>query len=169
MKNWRKYLKAAIGTVGLISVWIAAVACHQPAVEPPPLPLLCIGINHWIVTNDCTTAVTVSGTTHRVTIREGFRTDLASIAPVFAKPLGITHDSPTIRRGALIHDALYASHLTDRATADAILYAACLQDGMEPDKAAAVYQAVHLWGWQPWGNMSDAHIAMVRRQVTVER
>ena len=169
MKNWRKYLKAALGTLGAIGIWIAAVTCQQPAVEPTPLPLLCLGINHWIVTNDYSTAVTVSGMMYRVTIREGFRTDLASIAPVFAKPLGITHDSPTIRRGALVHDALYATHLTDRDTADAILYAACLQDGMEPAKAKAVYEAVNLWGWHPWQNQSETRIAMVRRQVTLEK
>jgi hypothetical protein len=169
VKKWHKYLKAALGTIGATAIWIAAISALQPNVDPPALPLLCLGINEWAVTNDYTTSITVSSVTYRVTIKEGFRTDLASISSALSKPLGITHDSPSIRRGALVHDALYASHLTSRDEADDILHAACIADGMQADKASAVYEAVHLWGWMPWDSAGSNRIATMRRLISVSK
>ena len=166
MKKWHNYLKAAIGTIAAISIWIGAITCLQPAVTPPPLPIAACGVNQWVLLSDYQSAVTVSGVTYAVTIRAGFRSDLASIAPVIAAALGVDRDSPAIRRGALIHDAIYAAHLTSRQTADSILYVICLADGMAPAKARAVYQAVSEWGWGPWERTPE-QISAARQLVSV--
>lgn len=67
-------------------------------------------------------------------------------------PSGPTVDTPDFMRGSLVHDALYQlmreGHL-DRAlhreTADRILHALCLEDGMNPLRAWWVYQGVRLF------------------------
>ncbi|MEI6165912.1 MAG: DUF1353 domain-containing protein [bacterium] len=167
MKSWQKYRKAIIGTLGAFGIWLAAIMSFQPDVPPANLPLWNSGINEWTLTNNCKTSVTVSGVTYTVTIKEGFKTDGASIPEVLAAPLGLTRDSPAIIRGALIHDAIYASELLDRQTADSILYAACLNDGMAPEKALAVWKAVREWGFVAWDRHTDESVSTARTKVEV--
>lgn len=167
MSTWQKYRKAIIGSLAGIGVWIAAILAFQPAVSPPAIPLWHSGINEWIVTNNYQTTETVSGMTYTVTIKEGFETDGASIPDLLVAPLGLSRDAASIIRGALIHDAIYASELLDRQTADSILYAACLKDGMDPDKAVAVWRAVHEWGFVVWDRHTPESIAMARSMVSI--
>ena len=174
--NWQtikakagQYQKAIFGTIGALvsGIWLAAILAHQPAVNPPPIPLWHSGINEWTLTNDYQTSETVSGVTYTVTIKEGFKTDGASIPGTLAWPLGLNRDSPSIIRGAVIHDALYASELVERQVADSILYAACLQDGTDPDKARAIWQAVHEWGFIVWDSHTPDSIKQARAMVSV--
>lgn len=146
MSAWKKWKAAIIATLGAAGVWLAAIMAHQPTVDPPPLPIVACGADEWMTTAPYTD--TVCGVT--MIVPPEFRCDLASIGPVLSKPLGITRDHPTIRRGALLHDWLYRTHWTTRLQADKILYQCCLADGMEPAKARAVYEAVLDWGWRAW-------------------
>jgi hypothetical protein len=163
IKQWRNAILATLGAAG---IWLAAVLAVQPAVTPPSIPLWHSGINEWTVTNDYQTAQTVFGVTYTVTIRQGFKSDGASIPESLAAALGIGRDHPAVIRGALIHDALYAANLLDRQTADSILYAACLQDGADPDKARAIWQAVHEWGFIAWERAPES-VAEARKLVSV--
>lgn len=167
MSAWRKYRTAILSTIGGIGIWIAAIFCHQPIVNPPSIPLWHSGINEWTLTNDYQTAVAVSGVTYTVSIKSGFKSDGVSISKVLQWPLGLTRDSPSIIRGAICHDAIYAAHLLNKQIADSILYAACLQDGTAPDKAMAVYEAVHDWGFIAWDGYSRAEIAAEREMVKI--
>lgn len=169
MTTLQKYRRAIIGTLAGMGIWIAAIMAFQPAVTPPAIPLWHSGIKAWTLTEDYTTAVMVSGVTYTVTIRAGFVTDGASIPDKLATPLGLTRDSPSIIRGALVHDALYVSQLVDRQTADSILYAACLHDGTDPDKALAVWLAVHEWGFVVWDRHTPESIKQARSQVTIQK
>ena len=163
MTRWQQWRKAILGTIGAAGIWLAAILAHQPGVMPPPLPIASCGVNQWVLTNDYTT--TISNLT--ITIKSGFETDLASIPPPLQMPIGMSPDNPSIRRGALIHDALYAAELVDRQTADSILYAACIQDGTDPDKARAIWQAVHEWGFVVWDKHTTDSVSQARRLVTV--
>lgn len=147
---WRKYRSRVLATLGLMSVWIAAIVAVQPAVTPPPLPLVQVSAKAWATTNIYRDTVTVAGVDYTVDIPSGFECDLASLGPLDI-PLGIERDHPAIRRGALNHDWLYRTKKYPREIADLILYQCCLQDGMEPAKARAVFDAVRVWGGAAWG------------------
>ncbi len=142
-KQWGK---AILGTLAGAGIWWAAFVAVQPSVTLPPLPIVACGVDRWVTTAAYTT--TIAGVT--LAIPDNFTNDLASLGPL-DKPLGIPRDHPSIRRAALVHDWGYRTHLYPRETMDWLLWQGCLEDGMEPAKAQAVYEAVTLWGWKAWG------------------
>jgi hypothetical protein len=111
---------------------------------------MALSSKEWVTTNDYHATVTVAGVVYYVDIPKGFRCDLASLGSL-DRPLGIERDHPAIRRGALLHDFLYRTRKYPRHIADLILYQCCLEDGMDPKKARAVYEAVRIWGGEAWG------------------
>jgi hypothetical protein len=144
--KWRQYRTAILGTLAAAGIWLAAILAQQPTVTPPPLPLASCGARQWVTTAAYTG--TVEGIT--VIVPSGFTNDLASIPGPAQEAIGITRDHPAIRRGALFHDWIYRTKEWPRETADLVLYYACLDDGMDKDKARAVLKAVQLWGWLAW-------------------
>jgi len=78
-----------------------------------------------------------------LTIREGYAWDGAS---------GPTFDTPSFRRGALVHDALYqliregCLPRSDKAAADNELRDLCILDGMSLLRAWYVHRAVSRFG-----------------------
>lgn len=148
--NWQSWRTRILLTIGAASIWLGAMFASQPSVIPPPLPIASLGQNRWVTTNDYHTSVTVSGAVYQVDIPKGFRCDLASLGRLDVA-LGIERDHPAIRRGALSHDWAYRTKRYPRHIADLILYQCCLDDGMEPAKARAVYEAVFIWGGEAWG------------------
>lgn len=168
MTRIRKLWYSVLATLGAAGVWFAAMTSTQPATPEPPIPLMQVGITEWVLTNEYQTAFTLSGHTYRVTIKAGFRSDLASLGRA-DKPLGVSRDAPCIRRGALVHDALYATRYLTREQSDMVLYLICLQDGMDRAKAQAVYQAVQTWGWLVWENKSAESLANAREKVYIRR
>lgn len=144
--NWPAIRKAVIGTLGAIGIWFAAVVAVQPNVTTPALPLKEIGPELWVGTNDYQTVI--AG--YIVKIPSGLTNDGASIPNPAQKLLGITRYHPAIRRGAYCHDWFYRTHSIPKEKADWLLYQACLEDGMQLDKAKAVYEAVRLWGFLAW-------------------
>lgn len=161
---WRKWRTALVGTLLAAGVWLGAVLCQQPAVAPAELPLLSLGGHEWVVTNDYETSVGGVG----VWIGKGFVTDLASIPSTAAAALGIRRDSDTIRRAALVHDALYAAERVSKDEADGILFRACLEDGMVRDKAEAVHRAVALYGFTAWDRHTTETVRAAREFVRLK-
>jgi hypothetical protein len=143
VSRWRK---AILGTLACIGIWLGAVIATQPSVDAPPLPIKALGVSQYVTTNDYRTVI--AG--YVVSIPDGFTNDLASLPAPAQKAIGITRDHPAIRRGALCHDWFYRTHLVSKEKADWLLYQACLEDGMQSDKALAVYEAVRLWGFVAW-------------------
>ena len=163
VSRWGQWRRAILGTIGAVGIWIAAMVSVQQPVIVPDMPIQRVAAQEWIFTNDY--AIAASNWT--VTIRAGFRCDLGSIPPQARKPLGLWPDSPSIRRAAAAHDALYASELLPRDTADALLYWLALRDGTDHAKARAVWEAVSLWGFLPWGIHTPESVAEARRLVSV--
>ena len=141
-KRWR----AILTSFTLIGLSLAAIVSYQPTVDQPPLPIVACGVNEWVSTGAYHTVI--AG--YPVDVPDGTRTDLASIPHAAAKALGIPRDHPAIRRGAFCHDRLYRTKQVTRAKADWLLWRACLEDGMDPDKAWAVYKWVRTWGFEAW-------------------
>ena len=163
VSRFAKWRRAILGTLGAVGIWIAAIFSVQQPVVVPDMPIQQVAAQEWIFTNDW--QITASNWT--ITVRAGFRLDLASIPPQARKPLGLWPDSPSIRRAAATHDALYASELLPRDTADALLYWQALRDGTDPAKARAVWEAVSLWGFLPWGTHTPESVEQARRLVTL--
>jgi len=146
---WRR---AIYGTLAAAGIWWGAMIAIQPPVTPEPLPVAPHGARRVILTNDYSTAVTVSRRAYLIAVPAGFISDLASVPKQLEPRLGLSWDAPCLRRGALIHDYLYRQLKDGRGTipketADLILWQAILDDGTVPAKAEAVYEAVRLWGF----------------------
>ncbi len=146
MNHWRQYRKAIIRSFALLGLSIAAIIAVQPSVTTPPLPLASCGAIQWVTTQPYRTVI--AGEV--IEIPANFTNDLASIPDFAQAALGISRDHPSIRRGALCHDWLYRTKKYNRDTADYLLWKACLEDGMDPAKAEAVYKWVLVWGWKAW-------------------
>ena len=174
----RKSASALIATISLsaIAIWWGCITTPQPMVTPPPIPIISTGSNLWITTNVWDDVVeTLSNGTFHIHIEPGYETDLASIPNPLAYPAGLTHDSPSIRRGALDHDAAYSvldpegiGPIT-REEADAILESACLKDGTAPAKARAVRLAVSTWGWWVVMQHTPTSVTDARKLVTITK
>ena len=146
MNGWKQWRTAILRSFALIGLSIAAIVAIQADVDPPPLPIVACGEKQWRFTNDYPSVIAGETTV----ISNGFRCDLASIPHLAADAIGISRDHPAIRRGAATHDFRYRNHIGTREHADWLLRQACLEDGMDRDKARAVYEWVVTWGWKAW-------------------
>jgi len=148
--RWTQWRRSILTSFTLIGLSLAAIVAYQPTVDPPPLPIVACGVNAWVSTGAYHTVI--AG--YPVDVPADTRSDLASIPNLAADALGIPRDHPAIRRGAFCHDRLYRTHEITREKADWLLWRACLEDGMDADKAWAVYQWVRTWGWRAWDGVT---------------
>lgn len=162
--KWSKWKAAILGTLAAAGVWLAAVLAPQLPVDPPGIPMALQGQRAAILTNDYTTEA--GGRT--ITIKAGFRWDGASIPNCLDTPLALDRFSPSLRRGGLVHDALYASQWVSKDVADWCLYDAILNDGTQFEKAKAVYRAVQLWGFTAWDSKTPESIRRAREFVSLQ-
>jgi hypothetical protein len=82
-----------------------------------------------------------------VIVPVGFSTDFASVPQLLwniVPPLGRYGDA------AIVHDYLYRTQTTDRATADAIFLEAMEAKGCRWTQSRLIYYAVRLFGWHAW-------------------
>jgi hypothetical protein len=82
-------------------------------------------------------------------IPTGFKWNGASIPQALWSEMGGRFEPNTIE-ASLPHDWLYLGHGTDRETADRYFYEQCRAAGMPHLKAAAMYEALHLFGETHW-------------------
>lgn len=161
--NIKQFKKKIWATIGLVGISIVAIFSYQPEMVPPPLPIQKIEACRFVVTNEYVDVV--DGL--EIRIQPGFVCDLASIPNVADDLIGIWRDSPSIRRAALLHDALYASRRVSRPRADRILWLVCLKDGTQKDKAEAIYKWVCEYGFIAWNRHTEKTIPLARKLVTV--
>jgi hypothetical protein len=102
-----------------------------------------------------------------ISIRAGFRTDGASIPVPMRRFIGNPFD--TVRLiAAVLHDALYLSHLLPRIVADFIYYLALRQCSHMPRAYAfAEFLALRGGGKAAWNEKTPSDIAEGRRLVRV--
>lgn len=101
-----------------------------------------------------------------LTILPGFRSDGASIPRVLWPYVGPRLAARTFP-AALAHDALYASHLVTRATADRVFWRLLRIMGVGPVKAGAYWLAVRIGGWLAWRAKTPSSIAVARCVVSL--
>ena len=103
-----------------------------------------------------------------ISIRAGFRTDGASIPVPMRRFIGNPFD--TVRLiAAVLHDALYLSHLLPRIVADFIYYLALRQCSHMPRAYAfAEYLALRAGGKEAWQEKTPESIAKARKLVSVK-
>ena len=92
-----------------------------------------------------------SARTGLLTVPAHFKTNLASVPQIFwniLPPFGKYDDA------AVVHDWLYRTHLTSRATADATFLMCMKIKGVPFWKRWTMYLAVRAFGWWPWRNES---------------
>lgn len=101
----------------------------------------------------------------QVTVPAGFVTDLASVPrlPVaFFLAGGLAHAA------AVVHDWLYTTHQTDRATADSVFREACQACGVSRWRAYLMWLGVRAGGAGSWGADGPAQPADVAIQIQQE-
>ena len=119
-------------------------------INPASKPL--IGRKGWyVLTESISYEVGFYGSGDVITVPVGFETDYASVPRAFwvmVAPRG-AHEA-----AALIHDYLYKYNLRTRIKADKIYMEGLEVLSVPSWKCAAMYRAVRLWGWKPWGKAS---------------
>lgn len=173
---WQKVKRGVLITLASLTTIWGAIHVVQPPTTPAPIPVVQVEQRRWVSTNDYTTSITVSGITYTVTIKKGFRTDYASI-PVKVQSdnlLGLSNDTPCLRRAAYIHDGLYALMDAEGAggpvsmhIANLIFRQAMEEDGALPVKRDVCYDMVEAWG--PFAVMRHNYesVALARSLVSV--
>jgi len=96
----------------------------------------------------------------------GYEFDGASIPP-FAWPVIGSPFHPEFMRAAVAHDWLYATHLTDRKTADGVFKAILLEDGTGEARAGLMYSAVRMAGKFSWADRPEdlAYLTYLRELI----
>ena len=86
----------------------------------------------------------------KITVKEGFITDGASVPRLGWRVVG--HPWSSYLPAAIIHDALYAFHLTTREEADQIFYDLMISIGVSKWKAKIMHKAVRIFGSKPYND-----------------
>jgi hypothetical protein len=94
----------------------------------------------------------------------GFAYDGASVPRLFYR---VCHPQE-FPAAALVHDALYASELLPRPTADQILRELVRLEGGSAVQRVLIYHAVRLGGRFVWSNHRPADIRRARRMVSLD-
>jgi hypothetical protein len=81
-----------------------------------------------------------------VDVPAGYVTDLCSQPQLTMSLLGECAQEPSVP-----HDYAYSTHCMARASADRMLYEACLSTGVPRWKAALIYAGVRVGGGSHWG------------------
>jgi hypothetical protein len=82
-----------------------------------------------------------------INVPAGFKTDLASVPRL---PVVYLLTGDTSNEAAVVHDYLYAAHLFDRKTADAVLLEASAVTGVPAWRRYLMWAAVRLFGSSHW-------------------
>lgn len=102
-----------------------------------------------------------------LTVRAGFEFDGASIPSIFWATKGHPLDHNHIR-SSLLHDALYAAQITDRATADKLFLDFMNHaDQIGWYTRTTIYQAVRTCGAKAWNNKTPESIMAARKLITL--
>lgn len=114
--------------------------------------------DHWIVRRPLVWEAPVGGSDiqlvlsdryFRLTVPEGFDTDLASV-PRFLRDRKAFDVCGRSRRPAVLHDWLYSTGFGGKAFADETFHRALLAEGVSRTNAWAFYQAVNWFGWMAY-------------------
>jgi hypothetical protein len=163
------YRRAILGCIAGVFVTIGAIFSVQGPATVQNAPVVqAVTATDYRLVEAYQTTVAVDGITCRVSVAAGFVTDGASIPRAVQTALGLNPFSPTLIRGALVHDALYRSERLPRATADRILKVLVLEDGTHPRKAEEIYAKVRQFGALIWAEHRDAEVMAAREFVKVE-
>lgn len=90
--------------------------------------------------------------TERITVPQGFLTDLASIPRIFRTVLS---QNGLSRRPATLHDFLYRTQPMPRADADALFRRALASEGMGAFGCFTYWAGVRAGGWIAWNSRRD--------------
>ena len=103
-----------------------------------------VGRRNWVVAQDLVYVAELPGLELHICVPVGFKTDLASIP----RPLWfIVPPDGSYTPAAVVHDYLYRTGLTDRATADRIFIEAMKHCGTWKVVRGAIYATVRAFGW----------------------
>lgn len=107
------------------------------------------------------------GSTHTVTVSEGFVTDGASIPRAFYTLIGCPYNGQYIG-SAIIHDALYNSRLLPKVDADRMFLEMLKDNGVGAVKRNLMYWAVKFFGKSSYNATTANQAAMLKLLVKVE-
>lgn len=83
----------------------------------------------------------------KITVPAGFESDFASVPRI---PVCYLFFANEFQEGAVVHDYLYRTGITDRRTSDRILQEIIIEAGYSKNFAWYVYAGVRIGGWKKW-------------------
>ena len=125
------------------------------------------GNEHVLAVDWRVSGVLPDGREFHVAVRKGFSFDGASIPRFLWRLCGHPLEVPRVA-AALAHDWLYAAHVCDRETADAIYRAVCELVGMGSIRRDVEYYALRLCGSAAWNSPGSAEISFARAHGQLE-
>jgi len=126
-----------------------------------------IGSRHMLVGDWHVDVVLPDGRCFSITVRKGFTFDGASIPRFLWRLCGHPMEVPRVA-AALGHDWIYASHLVDRATADAIYREICRMVGIGWLRRGVEYRTLRLCGGAAWYSHGQSDITFARSHGAIE-
>jgi len=102
----------------------------------------------------------------KVLVKEGFVYDGFSVPRLFHWFQSPFTGLGTV--GALIHDALYASELVERKTADLIFVELMKMYGVGWIRRNMMYSAVRSWGWIVWARHKQEDVDYAKTFILIE-
>lgn len=121
------------------------------------------GSTHRLTLDWCVRGELPDGRRFVLIVREGFTFDGASIPRWLWRVCGHPLEVPRVA-AALAHDWLYAAHVCDRATADAIYKALMLAVGISSWRAAIEHAALRCCGAKAYRDRTTGGIALARQR-----
>ena len=121
------------------------------------------GSMHRLTLDWCVCGELPDGRRFKLTVRAGFTFDGASIPRALWRLCGHPLEVPRVA-AALAHDWLYAAHVCDRETADAIYKALMLAVGISSWRAAIEHAALRLCGSKAYRDRTPGGIALARQR-----
>jgi hypothetical protein len=156
---WRRYCGG-----GILGIVLAAIVAVQPDV-----PVLQSPVVKWHSNTDIELfqPYAVTTTAGIVTMDTGFRSDGASEPPAAWTALGLHPFSGATIRAALTHDAMTRAELRDAETCNRVFYEILMQDGVEPNKALCMHEAVCRASDAVWARHTTESVSEALRYVTI--
>ena len=103
-----------------------------------------------------------------VTISDGLLTDGASIPKLFWSIIGSPFCGKYVG-SALIHDALYSSHIISKEESDLLFLDMMRENGVNEIKIALIYEAVKLFGNSSYNDVTEDEINEARKYIKLEK
>ena len=123
--------------------------------------------NNWVIVKDWTCTIHTDVGVIRFKIKKDYWYDLASVPKILRSIIDNGSGDGRVLIAALIHDALYDTHLFTRNLSDIIFYQLLLAQGVFKPLAYTYYKAVDICGEKPYNTFDPEQMKIDKTLISV--